>query len=161
MPDASDSSGWNLAPHGFERLAFDLPDTLGRDAILVGELLERCRIFLDEPAGLDDPAAAIVELREGALQAIGPVPLGFGALEKLRGLVLVIGEIRDRRDSFLVVAHLRLERDVATGKASLHFEDLFRLDAEILRDLVRFLGRQRGRPNLHAAQIEEKLALGL
>ena len=38
------------------------------------------------------------------------------------------------------LAGLRFERDVAPGEARFHLEDLFRLDAEILRDRERFLG---------------------
>ena len=55
------------------RLAFDLADALGRHAVLVGEILQRRRVVLAQPARLDDPAAAIVELGERARQSVGAV----------------------------------------------------------------------------------------
>ena len=47
------------------------------------------------------------------------------------------------------------------AQTRLHLHDLFRLDAQVPRDRLRFGHRQRRRARLHAAQVEEQLALRL
>src|SRR5262245_60790416 len=57
--------------HLLERLRLDLADALGRDLELGGEVVQRSRVLLLQPARLDDAAAARVEAGERALQAFG------------------------------------------------------------------------------------------
>ena len=55
------SGSADLPAHRLERLALDLPDPLGGNAVLIGEVLQRRLVFLAQPARLDDAAAAVVE----------------------------------------------------------------------------------------------------
>jgi hypothetical protein len=85
----------------------------------------------------------------------------LGPLENLRRLVLGVGEVADRRDHVGVVVRLRVERNVAAREPALHFDHVLGLDAQIPGDRIGLGGGQRARVRLHAAQVEEELALGL
>ena len=94
-------------------------------------------------------------------QTVAAVARGLCSLEDLRGFGLGVGQVADRGQDFALLAWLRIERNVLPGQPRLHLEHLFGLDAEILRDARSFLARQRARPGLHAAQVEEQLPLRL
>ena len=55
--------------HLGQRLALDLADALGRDAELVGEIVQRRRVLFAQPARLDDAAAARVETSRAPVRA--------------------------------------------------------------------------------------------
>src|SRR5205085_9899483 len=83
-----------LPPHCLDCLALYLTNTLGRDTVLVGELLQRRRIFFLQPTRPDDATASVVEPGHCALQSDAAVTLGLGALEYLNRFVLGIGQVQ-------------------------------------------------------------------
>ena len=87
-------------------------------------------VVLAQPARLDDPAAAGVELRQRLAQALGAGCADLVALEDLRRLVLGVGQVGDRRHGVAVVARLRIHRDVLPGQARLHLDHFLGLDAQ-------------------------------
>src|SRR5581483_138291 len=101
--------------HLLERLRLDLADALRRDLELGGELVQRGRVLLAQPARLDDAAAARIERGERAGETLGPSALGLLRLEHAEGLRLAVGKVARRREAavFLVIG---LERDLAARK---------------------------------------------
>ena len=91
----------------------------------------------------------------------GSVPAGLGAFEDPRRVVLGVGQVGNGRDGVAVIPRLRVHRDVLAGKTRLHFDHFFRLDAELFGDRLHLGRRQRVGAGLHAAQVEEQLALRL
>src|SRR5206468_219089 len=73
-----------LLLHFLQCLGFDLPDSLGRDAELARQLVQRLRVRFRQPARLDDRAAALVEVLEGAGEAPAAKRDGLDALEDVR-----------------------------------------------------------------------------
>src|SRR4030095_15418297 len=63
--------------HLLQRLDLDLADALGRDLELGGEVVQRERVLLAQPARLDDAPAAGVERFERMLEAARPAFLGL------------------------------------------------------------------------------------
>src|SRR6185437_1823185 len=76
LPVASGRRG-HEAPQLAECARLDLADALGRDAVLVGELVER-RLVVGHPAPLHDVAAARIEPSQRPAQLLVRVVRAFG-----------------------------------------------------------------------------------
>jgi hypothetical protein len=117
-------------------------------------------VLLAQPACLDDAAAARIQAGERSREALGAQPRALLVFEHLRRLVLRVGEVGDRRIRLVVVAG-RLERDLLSGQAHLHLGHLFGLHPQGAGDVADLIRREGLQAGLHAAQVEEELALRL
>src|SRR6185437_14063449 len=145
-------------PQASDRAGFDLPDALGRHAVLVGEFVQRGLVFA-HPAALQDRAAAIVQARKRLGQLLGGGGTPFLALGLLGRVGIGRGQIGRRAVAFLVLAVAAvLEGQVARREATLHLRYLVGAHAQITRDGAGLLGGEPGEVFLQATQIEEQLA---
>src|SRR5262249_22070338 len=83
-----------------ERVGLDLPDTLGRYAILVGQLVKRS-LLIGHPALLQDVAAPVVQTRERALQPVRRVSLPLRVFHAFGRIGIGSGQIGGRAVAFL------------------------------------------------------------
>src|SRR3546814_17315931 len=80
-------SGGEQRLHLLEGVGLDLADTLGADAVLVGQFLQRDLVVGVEPTSADDVARAIVPGAPAVAQTLPLALLGVGALESLRWIL--------------------------------------------------------------------------
>ena len=82
------------------------------------------------------------------------------ALQHARRFAAAVFQIGNGSEAFFVVAS-RFQGDIVSGQARFHLDDFFRLDAQLVRHVGYLCRRQRFAARLHAAQVEEQLALRL
>ena len=140
----------------------DLPHPLARDAVLLRQILERRRVFLQSPLG-QDVALAVVEMRHRLFEEIAPeaqllpfAELCFLALAVIDQPILPL--------ALAVAAQRRVQRVIGAGEPPVHADDIGLRDVELGRDLFQVFGRQiaflhRLQLALELAQVEEQLLL--
>ncbi len=144
-----------------QRIGFDLPDALCRDAVLVGELVQRGLLFR-HPALLQDVPAAH---RPGApWRPAGDPPSRFPTRPLPRSRPGQSPARAGKRPGCTRrprPTRGRVEGHVASRQALLHLRDFGGGHAQVPGHGLRFLGREPGQVLLHPAQVEEQLALRL
>jgi len=144
------------------RLRLDLADAFGRDLVAIGQLVQRGLAFAG-PAADQDVATARIQPAQGRLQIRVRHGLPLLRLDAFRGVRGRCRQVRGRtvRGVLLIAIRGRIERHVAGRQPLLHLGHFGRGDAEVAGDGGGLLVRQPGQVFLHAAQVEEQLALRL
>src|SRR5579871_1184386 len=149
-------------PQAADRPRLDLADALGRDAIFVGELVQRGLVF-GHPAALQNRATAIVEPRECRAELLGGAAVPLLALGLLSRVCIGRRQIGRRAVALVLIAVAArvVEGQIARREPALHLRDLRGADPEVLGDRARLVSAQPGEVLLQPTQIEEQLALRL
>src|SRR3546814_7187709 len=87
-------SGGEQRLHLLEGVGRDLADTLGADAVLVGQFLQRDLVVGVEPTSADDVARAIVQGAQAVAQQLQLAFLVVGALVGLRWILFGRDQVR-------------------------------------------------------------------
>ncbi len=80
--------------------------------------------------------------------------------EHLRGFARIVGQVGDRCIHIIIVG-VAIQRQIMTRQAGFHFDNLVRLDAQAVSNIGHLSRSERLVGRLHAAQVEEELALRL
>ena len=122
--------------------------------------MQRQRVFLAQPACLDDAAAARIQAAQGGFEPLALQLLGLLGFERLQWLRLAVGgEVMDRRIRSVFVVLVGLKSDFLSRQAGFHLGHFLGLDVELGRDVLHVALRERRKAGFHRTQVEEQLAL--
>ena len=121
--------------------------------------MQGCRIVA-QPARCNNAPATLVEAGQRRLQRLAVQMIPGAGFEHPRRLAAIVLKVGNRRKRVLVVV-ARFERQIVPRESRFHLDHFFRLDAQLMRNIGNLQRRQRLAARLHAAQIEEQLALRL